>query len=207
MQETLPPAFNVSYGVRTALSPDPTSLAPANRVLDLELAGCGRLDRIIGPLQGAGVTRVLSLDPLTHPSLRLLREVAPSRIEPLRIHIYDLADARPRFSQPVRVVRDLPNHLDLDVVADRPTRLEVLEPWAAGWSATVNGTEQPILRSADGHREIGLEAGPNRIRMAYEPPGLRKGLGLSLTSGAICLALLLSGWRRAGEKSGPDKRA
>jgi hypothetical protein len=92
--ETLTPAFNVSFGVPTALSRDLTMLVPESRVLtpeELEGDIAGVLER----LRGAGVSRLLCLGPLTHPGLVHAGAVSPRRIAPLVVQIYDLPRAPP----------------------------------------------------------------------------------------------------------------
>jgi hypothetical protein len=202
LQETMTPDFNVPFGVKSALSPDKTSLVVTNRVLPEELWGCAKIGQIVPSLRAAGVTRVLSLDPLDDPSLRLLDEVAPARIAPLHIRIYELAGSLPRFSQPVTLRRERPDYLDLDVVADQPTPLTVRDPFAKGWRATINGVERPILQTKDGHREIALPSGLSEVRMRYEPPGLKTGMIISLVAALLCAGGLLAGPRSAANPRG-----
>ena len=191
-EETLSPDFNLGFGVRTALSIDRTMLVPTRRVLAPELATCADFDQIVPSLRIAGVTRVLSLEPLTNPSLRLLTEVAPARINPARIRIYQLDGGLPRFSLPVALIRDAPNHLDFMVDVRAPAHLEVREPFASGWRATVNGVTQPMGRTADGHREISLQPGRSEVHMSYLPLGLETGLTITLLASLLCLGLLAS---------------
>ena len=205
LQETLTPNFNLPLGIRTALSIDRTGLVPVSRVLSPELATCRDFAAIVPALRAAGVNRVLSLDPLTHPGLRLLGEVSPSRIAPVTIRTYELEGSRPRFSLPVIITGEQSGRLALQVTVDRPTDLTVLDPFASGWRATVNGADRSIVRTADGHREIPLDSGRNDVRMNYEPPGLRIGLGVTATTALLCLGLLFRSLRRAEE--GGDRLA
>lgn len=195
LQETLTPDFNLPFGIRTALSIDRTMLVPTGRVLSPELSTCRDFERIVPSLRAAGVTRVLSLEPLTSPSLGLVSEVAPVRIAPLKIRVYRLDLAAPRFSAPVTILADAPNQLSIAVSAEGPMGLTILEPFARGWRATVNGVDAPILRTVDGHREVSLPAGHSAIVMTYEPSGLRIGLAITLTAFLICLGLLVAGAR------------
>jgi hypothetical protein len=199
LQETLTPNFNLPQRVRTALSIDRTGLVPRNLVLSPELATCRDFAGIVPALRTAGVNRVLSLDPLTHPGLRLLSEVSPSRIKPVTIRIYELEGSHPRFSLPVTITSERSGRLALQATVDSPTNLTVLDPFSPGWHATVNGEDRRIFRTASGHREISLDTGRNEVVMSYEPPGLK--LGLSVTSIAVfvCAGLLLASLRRTGE--------
>lgn len=191
LNETLTPDFNLAEEIRTALSIDRTGLVPQSRVLSPELATCRDVAAIVPALRAAGVNRVLSLDLLTHPALRLLTEASPSRIKPVTIRIYELSESSPRFNLPVTVTGEQSGRLSLQVSVDHPTALSILDPFAAGWRATVNGAARPILRTADGHREIRLDAGGNDVVMSYEPPGLRLGLGVTSIAVLLCAGLLL----------------
>ena len=184
-------------------------LAPTARVLSPELASCRDFSAIVPSLRDAGVTRILSLDPLEEPSLRLLETVAPRRIAPLSVHVYELGGALPRFSLNTTIIHDTPDHLDLEVNVDEPTHFVVREPFANGWHATVNGINRTIQRSADGHRMFALDQGHNRIVMAFEPEGLRLGMAITLISMAACLGLLLRprGKGTPERASPPDRKA
>ena len=199
MQEALIPDFNVPFGVKTALSIDRTSLVPTSRVLSPELATCREFARIVPALRAAGVNRVISLDPLNDPNLRLLREVSPLRIAPITLRLYELGGAAPRFDRPATIVREGPDYLSLDITVDEATTLTIRDPFAAGWRATVNGSSRAIARTAEGHRAVPLDKGKNQVRMSYEPPGLRAGIGISLTAFMACLGLFFGAPRLADD--------
>ncbi len=193
MQETLTPDFNMPFGVRTALSIDRTMLVPTDRVMSPELKTCRDFETIAPSLRAAGVTRVLSLEPLTSSGLILISEVAPARIAPLKIRVYRLDLAAPRFSAPVKILADTPNLIRLAVSAERPMDLTILEPFDRGWRATTNGVDAPIHRTEEGHREISLPQGQSEVVMSYEPLGLRTGLAITVTAVLVCLGLLVAG--------------
>lgn len=193
LREALTPEFNVPLGVRTALSIDRTGFSPSGRVLSPELATCRDFARIAPTLRAAGVSRVLSLDPLNEPGLRLLAVVSPARIAPVTIRVYELEGARPRFDRPVTLQRDESDRMLLEVTVEDTSALTILDPFAPGWHATVNGEARAIIRTVDGHRAISLEKGNNQVHMIYEPPGLRTGLGISGLAAILCIGLLLRG--------------
>ena len=95
LMETLTPYFNMPREVRTAYGIDLTMLVPTERVLPPVEAGCRDLEAIVGRLREAGVSRVLSVDPLHHSELELEQVVSPERIRPLSVHVYRLAGALP----------------------------------------------------------------------------------------------------------------
>lgn len=205
LRESFTPDFNLALGIRTALSIDRTGLTAPSRTLSPELATCQDFARIAPALRAAGVNRVVSLDPLNQAGLTLLAEVSPPSIAPVTLRIYELEGARPRFDPGARVVSDETDHLSLEVTMEQAGSLTILDPYAPGWRATVNGVARPVLRTTDGHRELPLDQGRNDVRMSYEPPGLKLGLGISGLSALFCLGLLV---RRDGgpPPKGPRER-
>ena len=95
LMETLTPYFNLRPGVRTAYGIDLTMLVPTDRVLSPEEASCRRVGAILERIREAGVSRVLSLDPLDHPGLELDAVLSPERIRPLNVHVYRVSGALP----------------------------------------------------------------------------------------------------------------
>jgi hypothetical protein len=196
LAETLTPMTNVSQAVPSALSPDLTMLVPSDRTLPPELSRASAFPAIRERLRGAGVGRVLSLDPIDAPGLRVTAVVEPARASPLAVRVYALDDSLPlRFADGGRVTSlvETPIRIDARIEADRPTSFVVRDAWATGWSATVNGGETPLTRTSDGHRAVAVPAGTSRVQMRYRPPGVAAAL---LVSVGTALALLAA-WRRS----------
>ncbi len=91
--ETLAPATNVGLGVATAMSRDMTMLVPVNQVLDLDEVGPAGFSRVVDRLRRAGVAHVACLQPIENAALRPLASVAPARIAPLQVHLFELSGA------------------------------------------------------------------------------------------------------------------
>ena len=108
MMETLRPSFNMPWGVPTAYSADLTSLVPLWRTLPGLAGQCAALPEQVPRLRAAGVTHVLTPDPVQHPDLRLVRRAEPARIRPVAIYVYELERPLPLLSvaRRVRVVAD-----------------------------------------------------------------------------------------------------
>ena len=220
LAETLTPDFNLPWGVRTAYSPDRTMLVPVARVLPLEDAACRSLPRIADRLRRSGVSHVLSLDPLDHRDLALRAEVAPGRIRPLVVRVYALREPSPlravaleaeappaAAAEPtiadgpgaqgsVRVLREGPSDLDVEVETHRPASLVIREGYSPGWSATVNGSPVAVRRADGRHRAVPLPRGRSRVTLAYHPPRLRASVAVSLASLAVVSVLAAMGRRR-----------
>jgi hypothetical protein len=196
--ETLTPNLNVGFGVKTALSIDLTMMVPEGRVLAPEQAGPRAVPRLLPRLRAAGVTRVLCVDPIDSPELRELVTLAPFRISPLPIHVYELTGSQPMRSvegAPGRIVTSVEsaNRLQLEVEAEAPATLVVRDATASGWSARVDGSTAP-LRTVEGHyRGVEVARGRHRVSLAYRPPGLAAGLALALLGWVLIAALAIQG--------------
>ena len=173
MLETLSPAFNVPLRVPTALSPDLTMLVPTERILSPEEGACTPLAPLLQRLRDAGVSTVLSLDPLEDPALRPLFVLAPQRIRPVAVHAYALADPAPRVEPQAGgtgALRETANRLELDVASDAATTLLVRDAWAPGWSARVDG--KPVALPRGRHRQLALPPGRHQVRFdSHRPAG------------------------------------
>ncbi len=195
LQETLAPDFNVRHGVRTALSIDRTMLVPEARVTSPDEASCRDMRSLVPRLRAAGVSHVLSLDPLADEALLAGAVLEPARIAPLRIHVYRLREPLPQLelagtSGRARLLSERPGALDIEVDVERAGRLVVREAFAPGWSAEAEGRRLELRASRSGHCSVEMRAGTTRIRLRYRPPGLRLGALVSGASGLICIALL-----------------
>ena len=201
-RETMTPDFNLLARVPTALSDDLTSLVPLGAVPGRN-ADCDQIGMLAGRLRAAGVAHVVSLDPLTDPSLRERAVVAPSRITPATVYIYDvtppgldrlgLIDAS--AGGPVRgrahFVSESSDALEIAVDAEAPALLVVRDGHAAGWRAWVDGVPAPVERAEGHYRAVAVAAGSHRVRLSYEPPGLRPGLAVMAVSLAVVGLLLV----------------
>jgi hypothetical protein len=188
--ETLSPAFNVPLGERSALSPDLTMLVPTERTLSPEEGACGSLESLLPRLREAGVTTVLSLDPLAHQELAPLFVSAPARTEPLPVHAYALGGALARFELTgpgkVAVLRESANRLELAVETESDAQLTVRDSWSPDWRARVDG--RPVRLRPARHLLVDLPAGRHAVTLEYLP----RLLAAAVATCAFALAAL--GW-------------
>jgi len=100
-------------------------------------------------------------------------------------------------SEPPVAVRELArNRVVLQVQAARPGLVYCSESYFPGWRASVNGRPAPILAANYAFRAVPVPAGEAVVELSYVPPGLRRGLMLSLAAALIVLALLgMELWR------------
>ncbi len=103
---------------------------------------------------------------------------------------------------PCAVVTVDPDEVALECTSPSPGYAVLLDAWAPGWTATVNGEPAEVLRAEALVRAVAVEAGDQRIAFRYRTPGLR--LGLLLSAGGWLLWLLgLVGLRFSGLQPGP----
>jgi hypothetical protein len=147
--DTLTPHFNRPVHVASALGEDLTSLVPLSR-LPPRGAGCGNLPVLVPRLRAAGVSHVLSLDPLEGEGLRFAAAVAPPRLAPLAVFVYALTEP-----VPLRFVAS-------SVRAGAPPEGSVPSPervWVEG-APEVDGASGSVraLREEPDHLEWAVEA-------------------------------------------------
>ena len=73
-----------------------------------------------------------------------------------------------------------PNRLRLAVATEQPALLVVSDNWFPAWRATVNGTEQPLLRAYHSLRAVPIPAGEHTVEMVYESALVRTSIWISL---------------------------
>jgi len=102
-RQILAPYTNVLDQVETPEATDLTSFVPRDRELEPSDYDPAAVPRLLPWLRNAAVSRVVSLDPLSHPDLSLMA-VVPVGPPGLAIHAYRLADPWPRAYVACRVV-------------------------------------------------------------------------------------------------------
>ncbi len=73
---------------------------------------------------------------------------------------------------------------EVTVPADQLLLLSI--PYSEGWKAVVNGKETPLCRANTAYMALPLKAGENAVKLYYETPYLRLGLGISLAGLLAC---------------------
>lgn len=96
----------------------------------------------------------------------------------------------------VDVLENAAEQMLLRVRAAQPGFLFLADQDYPGWTATVNGQEQEILRANYAFRLVEVPAGESDVVFAYRPPGLRIGAVLSV----LALVTLIVLWRRGGRR-------
>jgi hypothetical protein len=149
-EDTLTPHFNRRVHVASALGEDLTSLVPLDRLLPPG-TGCGNVERLVPWLRAAGVSHVLSLDPIAGPGLRPVAEIAVPRLAPLRVFVAAVSEPVPlRFVAASVRTGTAPNG-----VASSPDRV-----WIEDAPGEVDGAHGSVrsLREEPDHLELAVSA-------------------------------------------------
>jgi uncharacterized membrane protein YfhO len=75
--------------------------------------------------------------------------------------------------------------------ADAPAILVLAEPWYPGWRATIGGRPAEVFPVNGWMRGLVVPAGQSDVEFTFHSRLLAAGLGISLASAALVLALLL----------------
>lgn len=98
--------------------------------------------------------------------------------------------------RPCRLERAGVNRVVLGCEVTAPGRAVLLDAWAPGWSATVDGRPARVERADLITRAVPVAAGDRTIVLSYRPPGLA--LGAAITLLALINAALLAWLTRRG---------
>ena len=115
---------------------------------------------------------------------------------PLDVVPWEGGPALEQAAGSVRWVRAEPEHLELEVVADKRTALVVTDEYAEGWTASLDGQSVEIYPTLLSVRGVEVPAGQHRVEFFYRTPRFTLGLLLSLLGLASGLGLVASGLRK-----------
>lgn len=96
----------------------------------------------------------------------------------------------PAAAESARIEAWSPDEVTTMVTASSDGVVILSEPFADGWSATVDGEAAPILRVNGAFRGIPVGPGPHTVRMTYKVPGLEIGFAI----GGATLAAVVAGF-------------
>jgi hypothetical protein len=96
-----------------------------------------------------------------------------------------------------RLVEYAPDRIRADVESPIPAHLVVVDAWAPGWRATVDGSPAPVLRANVGFRAVPVPPGRHHIELRYRPASIRHGIAMSAVAIVVALAVAVRSSRRA----------
>ena len=114
----------------------------------------------------------------------VLEGAAPARASP---------GPTPTADADVNMQRPAPSRVTLTVDAPVDGYVVLLDSYAPGWEATVNGQPATIYRAYGNFRAVEVSAGQSEIAYRYSPLSLRVGLLLSALAGLSIVVLLAAG--------------
>ena len=142
-----------------------------------------------------GATEVL---PGNHALARL------PALDPRRVATVDtevgLPSAQAAPAGEARILELAPDDIVVETSAGHPALLVLADRFAAGWSATVDGTPRPIVRADFLLRGVRVGAGQHRVAFHYATPGLRKGGIITAVALPVALLLLIVGFYRTSRR-------
>lgn len=116
-RQVLNPFLNVLDRVELAEGPDRHALIPNPSLLKAWESRPSQIAKVLPVLRNAAVSRLVSLDPLEHPGIRL-RDRFPAGPPGVWIHVYDLSETSPRSYVACRVVTSPSRQAARDVALD-----------------------------------------------------------------------------------------
>ena len=96
-----------------------------------------------------------------------------------------------------RIVEERPGFLKLEAVSSHPGHLVVLDAYAPGWRAEVDGRPAPLLQADGVFRAVPLPPGRHQVECRYLPASLAWGGGVSL---GVALGMAATFARRAASR-------
>jgi hypothetical protein len=95
VRESLTPHHNMAVAVLSAYGRDTSGMLPANRALTSAELSCATFAALPDRLRRAGVTHVLSIDPIAGPGVKLEQVLRPPRLAPLTMALYAIEPQLP----------------------------------------------------------------------------------------------------------------
>jgi len=77
--------------------------------------------------------------------------------------------------------------VEADVAADSPALVVVAQSYCAGWRATIDGKDAPLLRANHAFQALEVPAGRHQVRLAYRDRGFLSGSLISLLTLTGCV--------------------
>ena len=152
-------------------------------------------------------TFVDTVEVVADPAERLARLADVAR-DPSRVTI--LEGGRPLTGDgvtdaDVAVVHDEPEHVIVEVTAREPGVLRLADPWAPGWTATVDGVPHPLWIADHYVRAVRLPPGRHRVEFRFDGLAARgferlAGIGLLATLGLLAIGVFQH-CRRSGRSA------
>ncbi len=213
---SLPPVWGLSSArgetplISSRLLAFTDTVKQAEGRFDLQSVSHFLTGRIPRPGEGEPGTRIY-VNPTVLPRARLIgrpmyakdRSEAVSALKAFGAHVRDrlVVEDPDRPIAPdadgtgtARIVRDKPEHVEIETDSTSPAYLVLADTFDPGWSASVDGKAAPIRPAWVAFRAVALSSGRHRVVFSYRPAGFARGLSLSLAGLVAIVGLLF--WPR-----------
>ena len=168
---------NPDDGLRLVYADDVAIWENLNAVQRVRFAS----DAVVIPDQGE---RVAVLQTPLPPELVLLSEQSD--------HLTDPAGA----TAVIHRVDDQLDNLEISLASTGPGWLVIADAMQSGWAVTVNDVPGALVHADHALVGVAIPEGSHVVRLTYEPPGLKTGVGLSVISLFLFLLLAWGASRR-----------
>lgn len=142
------------------------------------------LETVRDPLPRAYVAPALSL-----PAEQIRRRLAEPSFDPGSIALVDVPTPAGPGRGEARVVADAPEEVAV-AVSGEGGLLVLVDSFAEGWTASVDGQRVPILRANALWRGVPVGPGARKVVFRYRAPGLAPGVALSILTALGLLAAI-----------------
>ena len=108
----------------------------------------------------------------------------------------------------VTVTRRDPGAVDLRVAAESAATVTVLQSYATGWTATVDGDPTEIMPADGLFQAVEVPAGDHTLELRYAPASIAQGFAVSVAGAAVLTVLVAisSAWRRRRRPRDADEQ-
>jgi hypothetical protein len=124
------------------------------------------------------------------PADEALARLAAGVVDPRQTALVE--DPPPALAQPAvpaadraDVIRYEGDHIALRTTTDAAGLLVLSEVYDPGWRAYVDGKRVDLLRADFLFRAVPIPAGEHSVEVRYQPPSLRAGIAITLTTGGV----------------------
>src|SRR5262249_35542527 len=111
--------------------------------------------------------------------------IAKLAIDPLGAVVVEHAGALPAGDATVRVTRRDAGDVELRVDASAAATITVLQSYARGWTASVDGTATDVMPADGLFQAIVVPPGQHVVQLRYEPGSVTQGIAVSLGTLAV----------------------
>ena len=173
MKATLSPSHNMRLRLLSAYSRDYTGLVSEDRAFSPGDLGCKDFPALLGRLRRAGVSHVLTLDPLSAPGLTLVGTAHPETLAPLPVFRYRIPTPLP-LRAIARHVRPAASARDAEALASTPGFQDEGGVAVEGITDSVEGAAGRVLAAQESSDRLRFQVEADRstvllVRDAWAP--------------------------------------